>query len=157
MATTRAILLKDLQGIKFEDGTKPILKRFVAATSHSTLSVPRGELLLEAQPNPQFNYVLSHDTNVSLKCNDGDVSPLNDEEFLLLKAIKDPHLRLEAFHNKLEWGIKLKRGDIASIAIQGAGRSSVEQCVVKGQVEPEHQSGIYFKVQIMVNEGGCFD
>ena len=82
------------------------------------------------------------------------VAPLNNEEFLLLEAIKKPSDRIEAFYNdKLERATKLKAGSSVDVKIGGANVTHLQHArtVVHYKGMLKEQNGFYFGVEILVS------
>ena len=150
MEVVGAILLKDSPAYKFDHGLKK--KLFGGGPQHVT--VLRGELLMGVDGSNHYNYMLSHEENTCLFCDENDIAPLNNEEFLLLEAIKKPFDRLEAFRsNKLEWAAKLKAGVSVDVRTGGDNISHPEYArgVVHFKGMLKEQNGVYFGVEILVS------
>ena len=155
-----AILVKDNVGEKSESFLG-VIKR--AVWKPSTLRILRGELVEpipgdELTPRSEgqkpYNYHWKKDPAVLLYCNEYDVAPLSDKEFILLEAIQTPAARYEMFISgeKLDWGCNLKPGDtvyvsIPSLAVFSSQRAAAVIRYVGG-LPPE--PGLMFGIEIMV-------
>ena len=154
-----AILLKDLVG---EKSTLGMLKN-VATGKSAAVHVLRGELVEpipgdELTPRSEgqkpYNYHWKKDQAVLLYCDDYDIAPLSDKEFLLLEAIQTSAARYEVFISgeKLDWGCNLKPGDTVYVCIPGLTvfPSQRAAAVIRyvGGLPPV--SGLMFGIEIMV-------
>ena len=147
-----AILLKDVQGTKYDSGAKSAIKMFIGSATQSPVNVSCGELLMGHGNHDYFNYMLSRDNNVLLFCDGNDIAPLNHMEFLLLDAIKKPSDRLFALKKKLELGSSLEIGSAVCVSVGDS--LSVEKYVraivhYKGRVGS--LPGLNFGVEILVS------
>ena len=142
MAFTGAILLKDVQGIKYDDET-PFYKKIFLGNSSTPITVLRGELILLQEDT----YVLCSDPGVSFTCTEADMRVLNSEEFLMLKAVKEPVDRLDAFTDKLQWGMEISQGASARVKMAD---DEYARCYVKEKLEIGND-GKFFKVEILVS------
>ena len=149
MDAVGCILLRDSPADKFDGGLK--MRIFGGVPLH--VNVLRGELLLGVEGSDLYNYALSSEESTCLFCDENDVAPLNNEEFLLLEAIKHPSDRLEAFNeNKLDWAAKLKAGVSVDVRI-GCNISYPDyaRAVVHYKGMLKEQNGLYFGVEILVS------
>ena len=149
--TVGAILLKDVQGTKFNIGTKSVIKKLFGSATQSPVDVLCGELLLGHANHDYYNYVLSRDSSVLMFCDVDNSAPLNREEFLLLEAIKKTSERLTAFRTKLEWGVNLKIGSAVLITVPGFSVEKRARATVVYKGTVGNLPGINFGVEIMVS------
>ena len=118
------------------------------------MNVLNGELLVsyfhEGQP---YNYQVQHDPNVYLTCEADTVAPLRPEAFSLLEAIKKRGDRLEAFRNKLDWGLSLHEGSQVSVTIPRDKPFVKHQAmaVVHYKGGKGKSPGTFFGVEILVS------
>ena len=150
MESAGAILLKDVQGTKFDGGVKSAIKKLMGSPTQSPADLLCGELLMEH--DNYNNYKLNRDSNVLLFCNSKDIAPLNHMEFPLLEGIKKPTDRLTAFKTKLEFGSTLEAGSAVCVTV--GDNHPVEKYVravvhYKGKVGS--LPGVNFGVEIMVS------
>ena len=155
-----ALLLKDLVGEK-SGSTLRMLKRVLTGKS-AAVRVLRGELVEpipgdELAPRSEgqkpYNYRVKKDPAVLLYCDDYDIVPLSNKEFLLLEAIQTPAVRYDVFisEDKLDWGCNLKPGDtvyvsIPSLTVLPTCAAAVVRYI--GGLPPV--SGLMFGIEIMV-------
>lgn len=156
METTGAILLHDVEGDKFDTGTKFTLKKLIFGYApQAKIKVLSGELLIGIKlENSPYNYILSRYSNVYLHVvGENHVAPLNGEEFSLLEAIGKPCDRLEAFNNKLEWGTELKEKARVRVAVRAPNLSVEERARAvlhyKGKIG--NLPSTHFGVELMVS------
>ena len=153
----RALLLYDVQGVKYDGAIKSTVIKFLSGSreSYSHINVPKGELLINRQPSDDrpFNFHLFRDPNVLLFCEADNVAPLGEQEFLLLEPIKSRSDRLEVFNRRFEWAMALKEGSSVDVTIPG-DNISVPVCVratVHYRGEVEDHLGTFFGVEILVS------
>ena len=151
----KAILLCDTAGRKYDGAVKSAVKRLLpGATPHSPINVLTGELLVDyCQEGQPFNYQVYNDPNVLLFSDGGDsVSPLGEEDVLLLEAISRPADRIEVFRHKLEFGMALKEGSCVTITLPGANLSAPTRvrAVVHYKGKVGNQPGTLFGIEILV-------
>ena len=160
-----AILLQDLRGEKTDTSIVGTVKNFVGLPGRksSSVVVVRGELLVpipgdEITPRSDgqtpHNYHLKREPTVSLYCED-EFAPLGEYEFWLLEGIKSHTTRYEVFispNNKLDWGLKLKPGDVVYVAIptQHAAPVHYAAAVIRYVGGLKTEPGIQFGVEITV-------
>ena len=131
---------------------KSAIKKFIGSATQSPVNVLCGELLVGHDNHDYFNYKLSRDTNVLLFCDNNDIAPLNNEEFLLLEAIKKPSDRLTAFETKLELGSSLEVGSAVCITVEeNLGVEKYVRAVVHYKGRVGSLPGVNFGVEILVN------
>ena len=145
------ILLKDVQGTKFDGGAQSALKKFIGSATQLPVNVLCGELLLGHGNHDYFNYMLSRDNNVLLFCDDNDIAPLNHMEFLLLDAIKKPSDRLTAFGIKLELGSSLEIGSVVCVTVGDNLSEKFVRAVVHYKGRVGSLPGVNFGVEILVS------
>ena len=145
MACVGAILLSDSEGGRRKHGGS--IKRLISSTRKHT-NVLRGELLAMKQDS-QYNFSLIRDAKICLNCSDEDVAYLSEYEFHLLEAVNLPIERLDAFSNKLEWGIQLQQEEIVYVTIAEGERV---KAMVKYKGEIQGLRGIHFGVEILVRD-----
>ena len=150
----KGILLCDTPGRKYDGVVKSTVKRYIpGATPHSQTNVLCGELLVDYyQEGQPFNYQVYNDPSVVLNCEVGIVSPLGEEEFLLLEAISRPADRIEAFRHKLEFGVNLQEGASVTVTLKGANLSAPPKAraVVHYKGRVGNQTGTLFGVEVLV-------
>lgn len=118
--------------------------------------IPGSEISLRNDGQKPHNYRLKRDQSISLFCKDdgGDVAPLGDYECLLLEGIKSREVRYDVFISRddmLEWGSKLKRGDIVYVALLSLYTAPAQYAAaVIRYVGLETESGVQFGVEIVV-------
>ena len=132
----------------------------------SSVVIVRGELLVPIPGNEisprndgqkPHNYRLKKEPSVSLFCKDDgdDVAPLGDYEFLLLEGIKSRSVRYDVFISRddmLEWGSKLKVGDVVHVGIpaQTTVPTQYAAAVIRYVGGLKTEPGVQFGVEIMV-------
>lgn len=142
------ILLNDVDGTKMDGGIKSTMKKFLRRTTpYSSHTVPRGELIVEFKEEGQpFTYRSLHDPHIYMVCEKRKVSPLNTEQLHLLEAIKKPADRINAFRNKLSWGVGLTSGSNVLVTIPGKqymeAEAIVRYCGEVGQQQSHHSFGV---------------
>jgi len=159
------ILLKDKVGEKSESMLGGLVRRVVG--KQPTTNVLKGELLEQIPgdaivPRPEgqsyqkpYNYHLVKDPAVAVHCNENDIAPLSDKEFLLLQAVQSQGARYEVFiaGNKLEWGCGLKRGDPVYVSVPGLtvipNKRAAAAIRYVGGLPPD--SGLMFGIEITVS------
>ena len=150
----KRILLHDTAGRKYDGAFKSIIKKYVPQfISYSQINVFAGELVTDyLQVDQRYNYQVYNDPNVLLFCQDNEVSPLGEEEFLLLKGIGRPADRIEAFRHQLEFGMALKEGSTVTVTLPGANLSAPKRAraVVRYKGKVGNQPGTLFGVEILV-------
>ena len=156
----KGILLFDTSGRKYDGAVKSAIKKYVpGVTPYSQTNVLAGELVADYwQADQRFNYRVYNDPNVLLYCQDDDVSPLVEEDFLLLEGISRPADRIEAFRHQLEFGMALKEGSRVTVTLPGANLSAPKRAraVVHYKGKVGNQPGHLFGVEILVCCTGWF-
>ena len=160
-----AILLQDSSGEKANTSIVGTVKNFLAGRkSSSPVVVVRGEFLVpipgdEITPRKDgqkpHNYHLKQEPTVSLYCKDDDVAPLGEYELWLLEGIKSRSQRYEVFisvSNKLDWGSRLKPGNMVYAFIPGQHTAPVQYAaaVIRYVGGLKTEPGIQFGVEITV-------
>ena len=150
----KGIVLFDTAGRKYDGAVKSAIKKyFPGVTPHSQTNVLAGELVTDYwQADQRFNYRVYNDPNILLYCEDDNVSPLGEEDFLLLEAVSRPADRIEAFRHQLEFGMALKEGSSATVSLPVANLSAPTRvrAVVHYKGKVGNQPGTLFGVEILV-------
>lgn len=134
----RGILLKNAQGTRYSHNR------------NTSEFIGPGELVKSTQDDKYFNYQLLRDPNVYLSCEADDVQTLNSTKFSLLEGIKNRGERLQAFKQKLRWGLALREGSNVQVTISGLVSRETRAVVrYKGRVESD--PGTVFGVEILVS------
>ena len=164
-----AILLQDSRGEKADTSIVGTVKNLVglAGRKSSSVVVVRGELLVpipgdEITPRSDglkpHNYRLKRDPTVSLYCKDdgNDIAPLGEYEFWLLEGIKSQTTRYDVFisaSNMLDWGSKLKPGDVVYVGMPSQHTAPVQYAaaIIRYVGGLKTEPGIQFGVEITVS------
>ena len=156
MAEEHYLLMKDTSGEK-APGT---LKKIVGMTN--TKRVLRGELLnpIPREKDPrsdvvQPNYSVEKDPAITLFVVDDDISPLNIDDYYLLKAIDTPSDRFRVFSHPhwLEWGANLKVGNMVYVRLPSPNESAPtwSHAIVRYKGPVKNLYGMNFGVEITVS------
>lgn len=149
--------MKDTPGEK-ATGT---FKKMVGISN--TKRVLRGELLKPIPPSEiqtrsdgsQHNFSLKRDPNITLQAVADDISPLNMEDYYLLRAIDSPFDRFRVFSHPhlLEWGARLKTGDQIFVRLPSPNPSSSNWslAIIRYKGVVKNLPGTNFGVEIMVS------
>ena len=158
------ILLKDVTGEERGGLFYTATNFFAEGKTTKQRNIARGELLCPIHDNtpqkggkPPPNYRLAGDRNVTLFAEEQAVSPLTPKEFDILEGIKLPYDRYRVFTTEgwLEWGVSLRVGSTASVAIEGIGgapvTTEVAVCYI-GRIfyEPGVKFGVEIKVRLVM-------
>ena len=161
-----AILLQDSRGVKVNTSIAGTVKILLGGRKSSPCVVVRGELLVPIPPGDEItprkggqtphNYYLKRELAVSLYCKDDDVALLSEYEFWLLEGIKSQTTRYDVFisaSNMLDWGSRLKPGDVVYVAIptQHAAPVHYAAAVIRYVGGLKTEPGIQFGVEITVS------
>ena len=159
MSEERYLLMKDTPGEKATGTFKKIV-----GFSNSQKQVLRGELLQPIPPRDiqtrsdgsQHNYSLERDPNVTLYAMEDDISPLNVDDYRLLRAIDSPFDRFRVFSDPhwLEWGARLNIGDQIYVRLPSpnvSGSTNWSFAIVRYKGAVETLPGTNFGVEIMVS------
>ena len=156
MSEEHYLLMRDTPGEK-APGT---LKKIVGLTN--TKRVLRGELLRpiprEREPRAdvvQPNYSVERDPAITLFAVEDDISPLNIDDYHLLKPIESPSDRFRVFSDPqwLEWGAKLKIGALVYVRLPSPNTSvpTWSRGIVRYKGPVRNLFGMNFGVEIMVS------
>ena len=124
--------------------------------------VLRGELLspIPREKDPrsdvvQPNYSVERDPAITLFAVDDDTSPLNIDDYYLLKAIDSPTDRFRVFSDPqwLEWGANLKLGSVVYVRLPNPNESKPtwSHAIIRYKGRVKNLSGTNFGVEIMVS------
>ena len=153
MAEEHYLLMRDTPGEK-APGT---FKKIVGMTNQKR--VLRGELLnpipYEKEPRSdvvQLNYSVERDPAITLFTGDDDISPLNIDDYYLLKAIDSPSDRFRVFSDPqwLEWGCNLKVGALVFVRLPKSA-PTWSHAIVRYIGHVKNLFGTNFGVEIMVS------
>ena len=155
MSEEHYLLMRDTPGKK-APGT---FKKIVGMTN--TKQVLRGELLrsFPCEKEPQQDtvqcYSVERDPAITLFAEDNDISPLNIDDYYLLKAIDSPSDRFRAFADPqlLEWGAELKMGSLVYVRLPSPNESEPtwSHAIVRYKGPVVNLFGMNFGVEIMVS------
>ena len=156
MTEEHYLLMKDTPGEK-APGT---FKKIVGIANPKR--VLRGELLRpiprEKEPRSdvvQPNYSVEKDPAITLFVVDNDISPLNIDDYYLLKAIDTPSDRFRVFSDPqwLEWGANLKTGSLVFVRLPSPNESAPtwSHAIIRYKGHVKNLSGTNFGVEIMVS------
>ena len=156
MAEEHYLLMRDTPGEK-APGT---FKKMVGMTNQKR--VLRGELLRpiprEKEPRSnivQPNYSVEKDPAITLFAVDDNISPLNIDDYHLLKAIESPFDRWKVFSDPhwLEWGASLKLGSLVYVRLPSpnASEPTWSHVIIRYKGPVKNHFGMNFGVEIMVN------
>ena len=154
------ILLKDSSAKKADTSFTGTVKTYLGK-KHLSVVVVRGELLVSIPENeitPRIdrqtphNYRLKQDPTVTLFCKEDDIAPLGKRDFLLLEGIKSHMARFDVFSNQLDWGLKLKPGDVVYVSLPSRYPVPVQYAaaVIRFVGHLKTEPGIQFGVEITV-------
>jgi hypothetical protein len=156
MSEEHYLLMKDTPGEK----TPGTFKKIVGITIQKR--VLRGELLSpiprekEARPDVvQPNYSVEREPAITLFAVEDDISPLNIDDYYLLKAIESPSDRFQVFSDPqwLEWGANLKVGDMVYVCLPRHSTSvpTWSKVIIRYKGPVKTLFGMNFGVEIMVS------
>ena len=117
--------------------------------------IPGSEIPVRNDGQKPHNYRLKRDSSASLFCKDDDIAPLSDYDVVLLEGIKSRTVRYEVFisaEDGLEWGSKLKRGDVVYVGLPAPTTAPTQYAaaVIRYVGGLETEPGIQFGVEITV-------
>jgi DNA helicase HerA-like ATPase len=156
MSEEHYLLMRDTPGEK----TPGTFKKIVGITNQKR--VLRGELLRpiprekEARPDVvQPNYSVERDPAITLFAAEDDISPLNIDDYHLLKAIDSATDRFRVFSDPhwLEWGENLKVGNLVYVRLPSPNESAPtwSHAIVRYRGPVKNLFGMNFGVEITVS------
>jgi hypothetical protein len=150
------LLMRDTPGEK----TPGTFKKIIGLTN--TKRVLRGELLSpiprEKEPRPDVdhpNYSVERDPAITLFAAEDDISPLNIDDYYLLKAIDSATDRFRVFSDPqcLEWGANIKIGGLVYVRLPSPSASvpTWSQAIIRYRGPVKTLIGMNFGVEIVVS------
>jgi hypothetical protein len=156
MSEEHYLLMRDTPGEK----TPGTFKKIVGITNQKR--VLRGELLRpiprekEARPDVvQPNYSVERDPAITLFPHEDDISPLNIDDYRLLKAIDSATDRFQVFSDPqwLEWGANLNVGSLVYVRLPSPNPAAPTWCraIIRYRGPLKNLFGLNFGVEILVS------
>ena len=157
MSEEHYLLMRDTPG----EMTPGTLKKIVGIINPKR--VLRGELLRsipigEAQPRSdevQPNYCVEKNPAITLFAVEDNISPLNIDDYYLLKAIESPSDRFQVFSDPqwLEWGASLRIGSLVYVHLPSPNESvpTWSRAIIRYRGPVKTLPGMNFGVEIMVS------
>jgi hypothetical protein len=150
--------MRDTPGEK----TPGTFKKIVGITNQKR--VLRGELLRpinrDKEPRPDVpNYSVEKEPAITLFAVEDNISPLNIDDYHLLKAIESPTDRFQVFSDPrwLEWGANLKYGSLVFVRLPSPNTSvpTWSHAIIRYKGPVKTLFGMNFGVEIVVSVIEC--
>jgi hypothetical protein len=156
MSKEHYLLMRDTPGKK----TPGTFKKIVGITN--TKLVLRGELLIPIPREKELcdrpdvpNYIVERDPTTTLFAVENDISPLNIDDYFLLKAIDTPSDRFRVFSDPhwLEWGANLKVGNLVYVRLPSPNTLAPtwSKAIIRYKGPVKTLFGMNFGVEIMIS------